>query len=718
MNRAITLAAWAVAGFAAGLAQAADALTDGVNSIAGPGLPGVVAVWGESAAIAITGPADGGTRQGVVATATYGKGRVVAMAHTGYLSSEQLAKGDTRRLMSNAVTWLAPGKQKPRVAAVEAAEFVKQELGGVAVDWSQLQTVDVLILRASEVPEDKIDAVREFVHGGGGLLVVETGWGWQQLNPGKSIVSDDFGNAAIFPMGLGFTTGTTGDDHDGLIDVKQVLAETKGLVALESVERATPENKLTREQSKLASATILACHSIAPADSPFGRKLDAAVKQIGATTRPSPAEPLDESRPLERVAHVIDLRTRMAAKPSDVVAAPQAATFPGTLAADAERVTRVVAVDGTRTKWHSTGLYAGPGEKVTVRPVSAPAAVKLRVRIGCHTDSLEHLAKWPRAVEITKSWNLSGTEPMVVANPFGGPVYVETNKATDQKIEVEIAGAAEAPLFVLGKTSVEEWKKSRAAPAPWAELVVPGRVVLTCRSEHLRSLDDPTPVLEHWGRVLDAMADLAGIAHERPYEERIVTDVEISAGYMHSGYPIMTHLDVGPAMTDLAALKTLKAGWGFYHELGHNHQQPEWTFEGTGEVTNNVYAHYVFETVCGLTKEQATERALGKGNQKEIAKQLGDRDFARWKREPFLALAMYAQLHTSFGWEPFKKVFAEYRDMKPGERPKSEVEKRDEWMVRMSKATGRNLGPFFDSWGVPVSDKAKSEVAGLPRWMP
>jgi hypothetical protein len=31
-----------------------------------------------------------------------------------------------------------------------------------------------------------------------------------------------------------------------------------------------------------------------------------------------------------------------------------------------------------------------------------------------------------------------------------------------------------------------------------------------------------------------------------------------------------------------------------------------------------------------------------------------------------------------------------------------------------SRAVGRDVGPFFDLWGVPVSDAAKESIAGLP----
>ena len=66
--------------------------------------------------------------------------------------------------------------------------------------------------------------------------------------------------------------------------------------------------------------------------------------------------------------------------------------------------------------------------------------------------------------------------------------------------------------------------------------------------------------------------------------------------------------------------------------------------------------------------------------------------FGRWKSDPFLALTMYHQLRTAFGWESYKKVFAEYRDLPKNQRPKNDDEERDQWLVRFSLATGKTSG--------------------------
>ena len=85
-----------------------------------------------------------------------------------------------------------------------------------------------------------------------------------------------------------------------------------------------------------------------------------------------------------------------------------------------------------------------------------------------------------------------------------------------------------------------------------------------------------------------------------------MADVQLSGGYMHSGYPIMTHLDVATGrdgqlakVLDLERLKR-EGSWGHFHELGHNRQEGAWTFAGTGEVTCNLFTLYAMDTVVGI----------------------------------------------------------------------------------------------------------------------
>ena len=93
-------------------------------------------------------------------------------------------------------------------------------------------------------------------------------------------------------------------------------------------------------------------------------------------------------------------------------------------------------------------------------------------------------------------------------------------------------------------------------------------------------------------------------------------------------------------------------------------------------------------------------------------------NFLKRHEQPFLALLMYIQLKEAFGWDAFKEVFAEYRRLPKAQRPKTDADKRDQWMVRFSRAVGKNLGPFFQAWAVPTSAQARASIANLPTWLP
>jgi len=76
------------------------------------------------------------------------------------------------------------------------------------------------------------------------------------------------------------------------------------------------------------------------------------------------------------------------------------------------------------------------------------------------------------------------------------------------------------------------------------------------------------------------------------------------------------------------------------------------------------------------------------------------------------------QVREAFGWNAYRKVFAEYRALAEDQRPRTDDEKRDRRLVGLSRAVGRNLGPFFHVWGVPTSESARASVTDLPVWMP
>lgn len=217
--------------------------------------------------------------------------------------------------------------------------------------------------------------------------------------------------------------------------------------------------------------------------------------------------------------------------------------------------------------------------------------------------------------------------------------------------------------------------------------------------------------------MVEAQDDISNQTAERKRPERMVADVQISAGFMHSGYPIMLHL---PEALEMVTYNRIKfPGWGFHHEIGHNHQRGPFTFEGTGEVTNNVLGMYVYEAVLKkdwLIGHPAISPERRRENLVKI-KQAADK-WALWKSDPFLALHTYIQLVQAFGWESWRAYLHSFANAEFGPLPQSDQEKRDQFLIRYSKIVNRNLGPFFEAWGIPVSPQARDAVSKLEGWMP
>lgn len=700
-------------------------LLAGVDGVPKFGVPGAVAIFGERAFPVIVGGADGRPRMALCAAGMLDKGRIVILGHTGYLDGKVVDKGH-RAFLLNAVEWCAAkdrGRVGVRPSSMEGF-FSTEGVGVQRVDGpltsAALRGIDVLVLNAQGMTDaGEAASLEGFVRAGGGLIAAVTGWAFEQTSPGK-VLNDDLSiNRALAPAGLAFTTMTLGQRGDRF----EAGGATSPMLNARDALRyfgARGGPRPSGDDFRQAGSAIEVALSAQPSGgSAF---LDSVVSALGGIRRglPSAEKPLRaDGAGAERLRLAMETRVAQVADAGAVRAHPAAAGFPGPVAATAARVRREIGIDPRIAGWHSTGLYAAPGEKITVTVPAQVAGGGLAVRIGCHTDELNGLDEWLRAPDISRSFRIKA--PVVrAANAFGGLVYIVVPEKADAlgPFTAVIEGAVPAPLFVLGKDDDGRWNSEiKRRPAPWAEFAC-DRVVLSCPSDVARRVSNPTELMRFWATVLDAQAELAGIPPERRRPERIVADVQISAGYMHSGYPIMVPLKEAEAMVTRSGARA--PGWGFYHELGHNHQRPEWTFEGTGEVTCNLFSLWSFHRALGEPDPTVGHEAMSaERRERRLKKHLDDgAPFGAWKEDPFLALTLYWQLIDAFGWDALKKVIASYRGGEFGPPPRSDDEKRDQWMVRYSKVVGKNLGPFFERWGVPVGAVAKASIGALEPWMP
>jgi hypothetical protein len=428
------------------------------------------------------------------------------------------------------------------------------------------------------------------------------------------------------------------------------------------------------------------------------------------------------SDPVEKQRLVKQVRGYMALPPEQVRAHPAAADFPGVVRAGSPRVTRVISVHGPRVRapadalyaglkhgWQSTGLYANAGEIVTVTPQSPlTAGTTVTIMVGCHTDQLFNNAvtQWKRFPILTRSFKLS-SEPTPVASAFGGPLFVAVelangDSAADLKLDLRFANAVEAPYFVLDRTSPDDWKHNRSAPAPWAELVG-HNTILHVPTSLVRAMSFPAPLLEWWDKVVGAQDALIGWP-ARMAQERVVTDRQISVGGMHAGYPFMCTLGSAAKITDLADLSE-NGDWGFFHEVGHNHQSLAWTFPGQTEVTVNFFSLYCTEHIIHKSNPALSgERLL-----RRLDRRLGNPP----STDPFDQLAPFVVLISKYGWTPLQKTLASYQTA-PVAPDAPQGLRQAEFIGRYSRNAKADLTHFFKQIGYDCPDSLSAELGSLP----
>ena len=185
-------------------------LQQGVDKIGIAGAPGPVGVFGDKAFTVIPG-SQKDTQVALVAAAEYGKGRTVAYGHNGYLNPQTLQQFDTLTLFKNCIGWTTREKKNPVVGVYrnnKLTAFLKeQKLSVDNTDLTTLAEIDVLILAAGQINSKNMSQLDTYVSNGGALITAGLGWGWKQLNPGKSLANDFAANQLLAPMGLVWADG-------------------------------------------------------------------------------------------------------------------------------------------------------------------------------------------------------------------------------------------------------------------------------------------------------------------------------------------------------------------------------------------------------------------------------------------------------------------------------------------------------------------------------
>ncbi|XP_071618510.1 TRPM8 channel-associated factor 2 isoform X2 [Heliangelus exortis] len=591
----------------------------------------------------------------LLAAARYGRGRVVVATHESQLFSPKLA-----RFLLNAVHWLDAGRKGlvgvdaslKKLCSLLPPEEVRSQV-------SQL-TGDISVYCCSSYSDREAERIHAFVAEGGGLLIGGQAWYWASQNRGKAAVAEYPGNKILNRFGISILgQSVQAAKHPALgpgehYHFRRALALFNRHVEKQEELQAPLVDWLQRLSQDCAAFLHIPADGC-PAYASLHRILIKVLQRSGLphVNKHCPVKSNSKEAVLLCMATELSLTT-MDSSALVQKSATEVCACPIT-----------VEIDGTnpgKTAWRSTGLYLPEGHTAVITFPCLVVGAGLKVQIGCHSDDLSQATELKRAPVVIRTCDIA-CQKQSLSCLWGGLIYIVLPAGSVLgKVPITVEGAVRAPFFRLGETCERQWRSCiRHYPAPWAELAAEN-LILTVPSESIRHLENPEPLLTLWNEIMVAISKLAATPTKFPRPERIVTDVQISCGWMHSGYPIMGHLDAVKEMLDTKHMKTTGL-WGPIHELGHNQQQQAWEFPPhTTEATCNLWSVYVHEKVLGIPRHQAHKALSSQCREERITEYLKKgAQLKDWK--VWTALETYLQLQEAFGWEAFIDSFSEYQNV-------------------------------------------------------
>ncbi|WGQ07638.1 M60 family metallopeptidase [Pedobacter gandavensis] len=383
---------------------------------------------------------------------------------------------------------------------------------------------------------------------------------------------------------------------------------------------------------------------------------------------------------------------------------------------------RVLRMNITPEPQFSTGFWAPAGELIQI---VLPAGIEgLSVQVGVHTDNLSAISPLRRDPLITTRKQLF---PGVnyIRNLYGGTVYINASVAITAPVEVTFTGVVKAPDFVLGETNDADFAKAVVdSSVPWLELRSKNVIFSLPRDLFLRyPLLNPTALMREWDVIIDkdyyewmglsaTTADMTQRSPDLPW--RVILDIQPSVGYAHSNYPVVAQLDDN-WFTEFTTLAELKNGgnWGFFHEIGHNCQQPGmWSWGALGETSNNLFVFKGANRNGTIARHPALLEQFPKSlawaavsSTPNLAKNFNDNSDAFFKILPFV------QIFEKLGYNAMTYL---YKAARSADRLSMNDQDRQDFVYeKFSEYAKLDLQTFFDSYNIRLSSLSRKKISSL-----
>ena len=502
----------------------------GVEEVPRLGVPGTIIVFGDDSEPILTNE----HAEAFIAAAEDVKGRIVVFSHTSYTKEflRSSPHAGFEQLVKNIKSWVTNGTLKTDAEIENLDEYT---------DFDKIPTTcKLLVWSGSKKKTGTLyKKLNSWLQDGGALVSGATPWGYLQQNPGKTLDMIPL-YQVLKTVDICYTAEYLGGS--GPIEVSRNQADE---AHLGKIIKASQDdiNALLKHRSNIEYAIEYLPDDALP------KIIDDITEMVEHHAKtwhciPSRSKPVKtpEGRALASIMCHIYIRL---GEYNTKKIAPDIDQFPG----DFETSPTLVTVSLTATNKgqpatsYPTGYYLPAGQDLIVTRTTTNTK-PWKIVVGCHSDQLYNKEKtwrrWPYIQVVTTLKQ----EKTTVRSPFGGLIYLRCEKGVSDTLGVKLENVVPAPLLdATVSETVGDWDNRRDDPGLWGD-VAGEALVISLPASSLRDLSDPSKTMVWWDSVWRAHVDLRGLDPQEGRRQWLVTDEEPSAGYMHSGYPIVTGLDV------------------------------------------------------------------------------------------------------------------------------------------------------------------------------
>ncbi|WP_342275855.1 M60 family metallopeptidase [Spiroplasma endosymbiont of Nebria brevicollis] len=373
----------------------------------------------------------------------------------------------------------------------------------------------------------------------------------------------------------------------------------------------------------------------------------------------------------------------------------------------------------THSQFTPTGIFVTKGSKVIIQFPKVDDN-KFSIFIGQWGDyaNLNHgQSLSPKEYQLTPETN-------IIISETEGMLYL-SNKTEDKsfQVQVNVEAGINVPTFKVDETSNQNFLEQLQQ---WSETlfveIIGKNVFGTFQMSLAKELwlkNDPNTyninyTVQNWDKVYEMSNHISGLDFN--YDGVALKHhnlIQIANPDSGVGYAFATNNYIGfqqdtNAGKDLFQYKSLNDWWALWHEIGHTYQNPGYKFDGFTEVTVNINSFSIQEQLGFKNRVfaspdvvNAIKNFIKSPNPNKSIESLDD-----WGK-----LGLFLQLHMAYGKSFFPSLNQMYRLLNPEQKPKSNEQKYQLFIEMTSKLVNRNLTPFFEKWGIKVSDNTKKIVS-------